>query len=98
MNEYQGELRKYCQRGLRDVTDPIKFTCTRRAKLLARKENKILTSPQIETFYDCCKRKEQALRGRTDTDDGGTDPVEVDNAVVRTDFPESWMFFDVETG
>ncbi|XP_033643191.1 complement C3-like [Asterias rubens] len=98
LNEYQGELRKYCQRGLRDVTDPIKFTCTRRAKLLARKENKILTSPQIETFYDCCKRKEQALRGRTDTDDGGTDPVEVDNAVVRTDFPESWMFFDVETG
>ncbi len=99
LNNYQGELRRYCKQGLRDVTDPEKFTCFKRAKVLVRTRNLIISSPQVTTFYDCCKRKADAKRGRTtDSNDGAIEPVEIDNAIVRTNFPESWMFFDVETG
>ena len=98
MDDYEGENRTYCAMGLRDVTDPKTFPCIRRAKLLSRREGLPLDSHLVEAFYDCCKSKATANQGRSDADKALNILVNEQNAMIRSDFPESWMFFNITTG
>ncbi|XP_071801374.1 complement C3-like [Asterias amurensis] len=98
LDDYEGDRRTYCTMGLRDVTDPKTFPCFRRAKLLSRREGLPLDSPLVEAFYDCCKSKATANQGRSDADKALNILVDEQNAMIRSDFPESWMFFNITTG
>ncbi|XP_071802059.1 complement C3-like isoform X1 [Asterias amurensis] len=98
LDNYEGDRRTYCAMGLREVTDPQSFPCIRRAKMLARREGLRLDSPLVEAFYDCCKSKATANQGRSDGDEALDLAVNEQDAMIRSDFPESWMFFNLETG
>ena len=84
--------------GLRDVTNPDAFPCSRRAKLLAKRKHLNMRSSKMEAFYDCCKEKEGLSRGRGGFGDDDDVTVNLETAVVRSNFPESWMFIEEDTG
>ncbi|XP_038046262.1 complement C3-like [Patiria miniata] len=97
LNQYLAPLRRYCQKGMRKLKDPDSMNCAQRAKHFARRNRLDLESPEMDAFFECCKAMTEADRGGRTGVVGGSDPVNLESVLVRSNFPESWLFDEVDT-
>ncbi|XP_022108952.1 complement C3-like [Acanthaster planci] len=99
LNKHQDpDDRHYCEKGLRQLKNPNSMTCAQRTKRFAKRNGLALTSREIRVFLGCCEELDRVARGRfTGPGPGGSSQVDLENVVVRTNFPESWMFEQVDT-
>ncbi|XP_067258630.1 complement C3-like [Chanodichthys erythropterus] len=93
---YSGELKQCCIDGMRD--NKLGYTCERRATY-------IVDGPEcVKVFLHCCnemkKRKneeEELIIARSGDDDDDDDYyTDSDEIVSRTDFPESWLWEEID--
>ncbi|GAA6085525.1 complement C3-like, partial [Tachysurus ichikawai] len=93
-SKYNTEEKKCCADGLRQ--NRLGYTCERRASF-------ILDGAEcVKAFLDCCKeiqtrsddKKDLLLLARSEDDDD--DFISSEEIVTRTQFPESWMWEDIE--
>ncbi|XP_076845464.1 complement C3-like isoform X2 [Brachyhypopomus gauderio] len=92
--KYSGDLKKCCADGLKQ--NKLGYTCDRRAKFITD------GMECVQAFLHCCKQmvthKEGEGEGelylaRSEEDDG--DYISSDDIVSRTQFPESWLWEDL---
>uniref|UniRef100_A0A673L9A5 Complement C3-like n=1 Tax=Sinocyclocheilus rhinocerous TaxID=307959 RepID=A0A673L9A5_9TELE len=94
--KYSGELKQCCVDGMRD--NKLGYTCERRATYIIDGEE------CVKAFLDCCNQmktrkktkteEEELILARSDDDDDVyTDSEEI---VSRTQFPESWLWVEVD--
>ncbi|XP_067258557.1 complement C3-like [Chanodichthys erythropterus] len=94
--KYSGELKQCCIDGMRE--NKLGYTCERRATYIVDDEK------CVEVFLHCCnemktrkntktEEEELILARSEDDDDYYTDS---DDIVTRTQFPESWLWEDIE--
>ncbi|KAM9454470.1 complement C3-like [Clarias gariepinus] len=91
--KYSEELKKCCADGLRQ--NRLGYTCERRATFISDGEE------CVQAFLDCCreiqKRKQEQKEllhlARSDEDD---EYISSDEIVSRTQFPESWLWDDID--
>ncbi|KAI5223604.1 complement C3 [Manis pentadactyla] len=89
--QYQKELRKCCEDGMRD--NPMKFSCQRRARFILQGQ------PCVKAFLDCCDyitrlRQEHSRNvhlglARSDLDE---EIIPEEDIISRSQFPESWLW------
>ncbi|XP_038046850.1 complement C3-like isoform X2 [Patiria miniata] len=95
LSNYEGVNREYCEKGMRELSGSVQLTCAQRAKLMAGRKGLQVDSPEIRAFFDCCSVLESSSdRGRVDAGAGG---VNLEDILVRSNFPESWLFDNVIT-
>ncbi|XP_068130213.1 A.superbus venom factor 1-like [Hyperolius riggenbachi] len=88
-SKYGGQDRTCCMDGM--ITNPMGQSCERRSRLIAHGEN------CVKAFLDCCraieKKKEAEKPGASELarEDMDTDYFR-DSVIVRSQFPESWMW------
>ncbi|XP_007460640.1 PREDICTED: complement C3 [Lipotes vexillifer] len=93
--QYNKELRKCCEDGMRD--NPMKFPCQRRAQFILQGD------ACVKAFLDCCEyiaqlRQQHSRDGtlelaRSDLDD---EIIPEEDIISRSQFPESWLWTIVE--
>ncbi|XP_023989887.1 complement C3 [Physeter macrocephalus] len=93
--QYNKELRKCCEDGMRD--NPMKFPCKRRAQFILQGD------ACVKAFLDCCEyiaqlRLQHSRDGtlelaRSDLDD---EIIPEEDIISRSQFPESWLWTIVE--
>ncbi|XP_050960509.1 complement C3-like [Labeo rohita] len=94
--KYSGELKQCCVDGIRN--NKLGYTCERRATY-------IMDGPEcVKAFLHCCNEmknhrhvkteQEELILARSDEDD--EDYNESEEIVSRTQFPESWLWEDIE--
>ncbi|TEA33296.1 hypothetical protein DBR06_SOUSAS8010161 [Sousa chinensis] len=93
--QYNKELRKCCEDGMRD--NPMKFPCQRRAQFILQGD------ACVKAFLDCCEyiaqlRLQHSRDGtlelaRSDLDD---EIIPEEDIISRSQFPESWLWTIVE--
>ncbi|KAK3530300.1 hypothetical protein QTP86_023925, partial [Hemibagrus guttatus] len=94
LSKYTSQQRKCCSDGLRQ--NRLGYTCDRRASfILDGKEC-------IQAFLDCCneiqnrKDEEKQLLILARSEDDDDDFISSDEIVTRTQFPESWLWEDID--
>uniref|UniRef100_A0A672Q3A3 Complement C3-like n=1 Tax=Sinocyclocheilus grahami TaxID=75366 RepID=A0A672Q3A3_SINGR len=94
--KYSGELKQCCVDGMRD--NKLGYTCERRATYVVDGQ------ACVKAFLDCCNQmkarkstkdedEEMVLARSDDDDDYYTDSEEI---VSRTQFPESWLWEEID--
>ncbi|XDV16019.1 hypothetical protein PO909_015911 [Leuciscus waleckii] len=94
--QYSGELKQCCFDGMRD--NKLGYTCERRATY-------IVDGPEcVQAFLQCCKEmktrkhmkteEEEMILARSDDDDDYY--TDSDEIVSRTQFPESWLWEEID--
>nr|BAA36619.1 complement C3-H1 [Cyprinus carpio] len=94
--KYTGELKQCCVDGMRD--NKLGYTCERRATYIVDGE------ACAKAFVDCCNKikdrknteteEEEMLLARSDDDDDYY--TESEEIVSRTQFPESWLWEEID--
>uniref|UniRef100_A0A8C1FHP0 Complement C3 n=1 Tax=Cyprinus carpio carpio TaxID=630221 RepID=A0A8C1FHP0_CYPCA len=94
--KYPGELKQCCVDGMRD--NKLGYTCERRATYIVDGE------ACAKAFVDCCNKikdrknteteEEEMLLARSDDDDDYY--TESEEIVSRTQFPESWLWEEID--
>ncbi|XP_067258553.1 complement C3-like [Chanodichthys erythropterus] len=96
--KYSGELKQCCIDGMRD--NKLGYTCERRATY-------IVDGPKCaEAFLLCCNEmktrknmkteEEEMILARSDDDDDDDYYTDSDEIVSRTQFPESWLWEEID--
>ncbi|MCJ8748175.1 hypothetical protein PDJAM_G00162320 [Pangasius djambal] len=94
IGKYTGEQKKCCADGLRQ--NRLGYTCERRASF-------ILDGAEcVKAFLDCCKEIQKRKDEQRDllhlarSEDDDDDYISSDEIVTRTQFPESWLWEDID--
>ena len=84
---------------MRKLKSKDNMSCATRAKHLAKRKGKRQNDTEIVAFFECCKKWNEAQRGRgVGSGEQDTSPLNLEDVLVRSNFPESWMFIELETG
>ncbi|KAI5089750.1 complement C3-H1-like precursor [Silurus meridionalis] len=93
VGKYKDDLKKCCTDGIRP--NRLGYTCERRSAF-------IVEGPEcIKAFLDCCKEiqsrkdKQSHLLHLARSDNNDDDFISSDEIVTRTQFPESWLWEDI---
>nr|AZZ09376.1 putative complement component c3 [Ctenopharyngodon idella] len=92
--KYSGELKKCCVDGMQENT--LGYTCERRTMFIVDEED------CIQAFLHCCREitnhwtkysgEEETYLARSEEDDFDDEP---DDVLVRTQFPETWLWEEI---
>ncbi|XP_067258556.1 complement C3-like [Chanodichthys erythropterus] len=96
--KYSGEQKQCCIDGMRD--NKLGYTCERRATY-------IIDGPEcVKAFLHCCNEmktrknmkteEEELILARSDDDDDDDYYTDSDEIVSRTQFPESWLWEEID--
>ncbi|XDV16018.1 hypothetical protein PO909_015911 [Leuciscus waleckii] len=93
--KYSGELKKCCVDGMQD--NPLRYSCERRARFI------LDVDECVQAFLHCCNAikdhrmtydgEDEKLLARSEEDDIDDEPEDVR---VRTQFPETWLWEEID--
>ncbi|XP_017313028.1 complement C3 [Ictalurus punctatus] len=94
VGKYTGEQKKCCGDGLR--SNRLGYSCDRRANFI------LDGSECVQAFLDCCteiqkhRENQEELLHLARSEDDDDDYISSDEIVTRTQFPESWLWDDID--
>ncbi|XP_060755183.1 complement C3-like [Neoarius graeffei] len=94
IGKYSGEQKKCCTDGLK--LKRLGYTCERRASFILE------GAECVQAFLHCCKEIQKRKDEQRDllhlarSDDDDNDFINSDEIVTRTQFPESWLWEDID--